>query len=45
MLLGVLLDIFNLEGTVSSWWQLVLRGAFLLGVIVVQRRIGHRGSE
>jgi ribose/xylose/arabinose/galactoside ABC-type transport system permease subunit len=39
LLLGVLLNIFNLEGTVSSWWQLVLRGAFLLIVILAQRRI------
>jgi ribose transport system permease protein len=41
MLLGILLNIFNLEGTVSSWWQLVLRGAFLLLVIVAQRRINR----
>lgn len=38
MLLGIVLNLFNLEGTVSSWWQLVLRGGFLLAVILVQRR-------
>lgn len=40
-LLGVLLNVFNLEGTVSSWWQLVLRGAFLLAVILAQLRLGR----
>jgi len=43
LLLGVVLNLFNLEGTVSSWWQLVLRGAFLLTVILVQRRFTHSG--
>jgi ribose/xylose/arabinose/galactoside ABC-type transport system permease subunit len=37
LLLGVILNLFNLEGTISSWWQLVLRGGFLLAVILVQR--------
>jgi ribose transport system permease protein len=40
LLLGTILNVFNLEGTVSSWWQLVLRGAFLLAVILAQRRLG-----
>jgi ribose/xylose/arabinose/galactoside ABC-type transport system permease subunit len=43
LLLGVLLNIFNLQGTVSSWWQLVLRGVFLLTVILVQRRLEGPG--
>jgi galactofuranose transport system permease protein len=43
-LLGVLLNVFNLEGTVSSWWQLVLRGAFLLAVILAQLRLGRAAA-
>ena len=39
LLLGVILNLFNLEGTISPWWQWVLRGAFLLVVVVVQGRL------
>src|SRR5688572_24602738 len=44
LLLGVLFNLFNLEGTISPWWQWVLRGAFLLVVVVVQSRLGARRS-
>ena len=37
LLLGVLLNIFNLEGTISPWWQGLLRGALLLVFVIVQR--------
>ena len=40
LLLGVIFNVFNLEGTVTPWWQWILRGAFLLGVVVVQSRKG-----
>jgi galactofuranose transport system permease protein len=39
LLLGVIFNIFNLEGTISSWWQWVLRGVFLLAVVIVQNRL------
>ena len=39
LLLGVIFNVFNLEGTISPWWQWVLRGAFLLGVVVVQGKL------
>lgn len=39
LLLGVLFNLFNLEGTISPWWQLVLRGVILLFVVVVQNRL------
>jgi ribose transport system permease protein len=39
LLLGVIFNLFNLEGTISPWWQWVLRGSFLLGVVVVQSRL------
>jgi len=42
LLLGVLFTVFNLEGTISPWWQWVLRGLFLLVVVVVQSRLGAR---
>jgi ribose/xylose/arabinose/galactoside ABC-type transport system permease subunit len=29
---------------VSSWWQLVLRGAFLLAVILAQLRLGRAAA-
>jgi ribose transport system permease protein len=42
LLLGVIFNIFNLEGTISSWWQWVLRGVFLLAVVIVQNRLSKR---
>jgi ribose transport system permease protein len=39
LLLGLILNLLNLEGTISPWWQWVVRGAFLLGVVVVQGRV------
>jgi len=42
LLLGVLFNLFNLEGTISPWWQWVLRGLFLLVVVVVQSRLSAK---
>jgi ribose/xylose/arabinose/galactoside ABC-type transport system permease subunit len=42
LLLGIIFNIFNLEGTISSWWQWVLRGVFLLAVVIVQNRLSKR---
>jgi galactofuranose transport system permease protein len=42
LLLGVIFNLFNLEGTISSWWQWVLRGVFLLFVVIVQNRLSAR---
>ncbi len=42
LLLGVIFNLFNLEGTISPWWQLVLRGLILLAVVIIQNRLGAR---
>lgn len=42
LLLGVILNLLNLEGTLSPWWQWVIRGMFLLAVVVVQGRAQRR---
>jgi ribose transport system permease protein len=42
LLLGVIFNIFNLEGDISPWWQLVLRGIFLLVVVIIQNRLSQR---
>ena len=39
LLLGVMFNLFNLEGTMTPWWQWILRGGFLLGVVIVQSRL------
>ena len=39
LLLGVIFNLFNLEGQISPWWQLVARGAILLAVVVLQNRL------
>ncbi|HEX2721527.1 MAG TPA: ABC transporter permease [Gemmatimonadaceae bacterium] len=45
LLLGVILNLLNLEGTVSPWWQWVIRGAFLLAVVVVQGRMQRKAAS
>jgi galactofuranose transport system permease protein len=42
LLLGVIFNLFNLEGSISPWWQLVLRGAILLLVVIAQNRLSSR---
>jgi galactofuranose transport system permease protein len=42
LLLGVIFNIFNLEGSISPWWQQVLRGLILLAVVIVQNRLSKR---
>ena len=42
LLLGVILNLLNLEGTLSPWWQWVIRGVFLLAVVVVQGRVARK---
>jgi ribose/xylose/arabinose/galactoside ABC-type transport system permease subunit len=42
LLLALIFNLFNLEGTINSYWQWVLRGAFLLLVVAVQTRLGMR---
>ncbi|MBY0524605.1 MAG: ABC transporter permease [Gemmataceae bacterium] len=36
LLLAIIFNIFNLEGTLNSYWQWVLRGVFLLVVVMLQ---------
>ena len=45
LLLGLILNLLNLEGTFSPWWQWVIRGAFLLAVVVIQGRVMRRVSH
>ena len=45
LLLGVILNLLNLEGTLSPWWQWVIRGAFLLAVVMVQGRVQRRAAD
>jgi galactofuranose transport system permease protein len=42
LLLGVIFNIFNLEGSITPWWQQVLRGLILLAVVLVQNRLSRR---
>jgi len=43
VLLGVILNLLNLEGTLSPWWQWVIRGVLLLVFVMLQGRA--RGAE
>ena len=44
LLLAVIFNLFNLEGTITPWWQWILRGVFLL-VFVVMQRGARPGAE
>ena len=43
LLLGMMYNLLNLEGTITLWWQLLLCGGFLLLVVIFQQRIAQRG--
>jgi ribose transport system permease protein len=45
VLLGVILNLLNLEGTLSPWWQWMIRGLFLLAVVAVQARASRHASR
>jgi ribose transport system permease protein len=47
LLLGLILNVLNLENargviSLSAYWQSVIRGAFLLVVVVLQTRLVRR---
>ena len=42
LLLGLILNIFNREGWISTWWRDVLRGVILLAVVVMQNRLSRK---
>jgi galactofuranose transport system permease protein len=42
LLLGLIFNVFNQEGSISPWWQLVIRGVILLAVVIVQNRLSKR---
>ena len=41
LLLAVVFNVFNLEGSISSSWQWVLRGGILVAVVALQNRLGR----
>lgn len=45
MLLGVVLNIINLQGTLDSWWQPVIRGTFLIIIVVIQAQLQKRKHQ
>lgn len=42
MLLGVILNIINMEGTIDSWWQPVIRGLFVVVIVVLQAHLHNK---
>ena len=49
LLLGLIFNILNFENgmgwiSLSAYWQSVIRGAFLLLVVILQSRLAHRGA-
>jgi ribose transport system permease protein len=50
LLLGLIFNILNFENglgqiSLSAYWQSVVRGAFLLLVVVIQARLAGRTAE
>ncbi|MEB3102460.1 ABC transporter permease [Ferviditalea candida] len=44
MLMGVILNIINMEGSINSWWQPIIRGLFLIVIVIVQAKL-NKGSN
>jgi galactofuranose transport system permease protein len=50
LLLGLIFNILNFENgrgliSLSAYWQSVIRGAFLLAVVLLQNRLTHRAQR
>jgi ribose/xylose/arabinose/galactoside ABC-type transport system permease subunit len=45
LVLGILFNVINLEGTISSWWQWVVRGGFLLLIVALQNGLSKVRRE
>ncbi len=39
LIIGILTNIFNMQGNINTWWQNVLMGALLLIVVIIQSKI------
>ncbi len=39
LIIGMLTNMFNMQGNINTWWQNVLMGALLLVVVVIQSKI------
>lgn len=42
LLLAVILNLLNMGETITPWWQNVIRGVFLLAVVILQNRLAAR---
>lgn len=45
IIMGLVLNLINMQGDLSSFWQTVVRGAFLLIVVIVQRLVAIYQSK
>jgi ribose/xylose/arabinose/galactoside ABC-type transport system permease subunit len=45
ILLGLIYNIINLEGDINSWWQPVIRGVFLMVVVVIQAYVALKRKK
>lgn len=41
ILLAMIYNIINMEGNINSWWQPVIRGSFLMLVVIIQARVNR----
>ena len=39
LIMGIITNIFNMQGNINTWWQNVLTGAILLVVVVIQSQV------
>lgn len=42
LIIGMLTNMFNMQGNINTWWQNVLMGALLLTVIMFQSRVNKK---
>lgn len=44
MILGVISNMINLQGSLNSWWQFIITGLLLLVVVMIQSRMDKQGE-
>ncbi|MTI79680.1 MAG: ABC transporter permease [Firmicutes bacterium] len=45
ILLALIYNIINMEGTINSWWQPVIRGTFLILVVIIQAKVQRKQQK
>jgi ribose/xylose/arabinose/galactoside ABC-type transport system permease subunit len=45
LIMGIITNMFNMQGNINTWWQNVIMGALLLGVVIIQSQVTKNNNK